>query len=59
MRSRGFRHHASDRGWSRFDASAERHVLPGDHVTLITRHVAELAAVIRATIERRVAHASA
>jgi hypothetical protein len=34
-------------------------VLPGDHVTLITRHVAELAAVIRATIERRRAHAPA
>ena len=44
-----------DLGWSRFAASAEVHVLPGNHVTLITRHVAELAGVIRETIARALA----
>ena len=53
LRSRGFRIHPSDRGWSRFARSTEMHTLPGDHVTLITRHVAELAQVVRASIERR------
>ena len=53
LRSHGFRRHASDAGWSRFAQSTEMHALPGDHVTLITRHVAELAEVIRTTIERR------
>jgi thioesterase domain-containing protein len=57
VRSRGFRGNSSDRGWSRFAASTESHVLPGDHVTLITRHVAELAKVVRATIERSLARA--
>jgi thioesterase domain-containing protein len=55
IRSRGFRGHASDRGWSRFARSTEMHWVPGDHVTLITRHVCELADVIRATIERSLA----
>jgi hypothetical protein len=42
----------SDLGWSRLASSAEIHVLPGDHVTLITRHVGELARVARAAIAR-------
>jgi thioesterase domain-containing protein len=58
VRSREFRLHPSDRGWSHLAASTETHVLPGDHVTLITRYVAELAELIRATIERRLAQAS-
>jgi thioesterase domain-containing protein len=41
-----------DLGWARFAASTEVHVLPGDHVTLITRHVGELAQVVRAAIGR-------
>ena len=45
--------------WTQLAASAETHVLPGDHVTLITRYVADLAQVIRATIERRLAQSSA
>ncbi len=35
-----------DLGWSRLAATVEIHDLPGDHVTLVTRHVAELAQVI-------------
>jgi amino acid adenylation domain-containing protein len=53
--SRARRDDTNARVWSRLAASAETHVLPGDHVTLITRYVAELAQVIRATIERRLA----
>jgi hypothetical protein len=53
--SRARRDHTNARVWSRLAASAETHMLPGDHVTLITRYVAELAQVIRATIERRLA----
>jgi len=41
-----------DLGWARFVASAELHVLPGDHVTLVTRHVRALAQVVRAAIDR-------
>ena len=59
VRSRAHRDHANARAWSRLAASVETHVLPGDHVTLITRYVAELAQVIRGTIERRLAQASA
>jgi thioesterase domain-containing protein len=36
-----------DFGWSRFAPRIEVHVLPGDHVTLVTRHVGALAQVIR------------
>ena len=57
--SRVNRDRTSAGGWSQLAASAETHVLPGDHVTLITRYVDELAQVIRATIERRLAPASA
>ena len=41
-----------DLGWGRLAASAEIHVLPGDHVTLVTRYVHELAKVTRAAIGR-------
>ena len=43
---------AGDAGWSRFAPDCETHVLPGGHVTLITRHLAELAAVVRDAIAR-------
>jgi thioesterase domain-containing protein len=55
VRSRDFRDPRHEVGWSRLAASAEIHVLPGDHVTLLTRHVAEVADVIRRTIARSVA----
>jgi amino acid adenylation domain-containing protein len=35
-----------DLGWSRFAATVEVHDTPGDHTTLVTRHVVELAQVI-------------
>jgi thioesterase domain-containing protein len=41
-----------DLQWSRLAASAEVHVLPGDHVTLVTGHVGELAQVVRGAIDR-------
>jgi hypothetical protein len=40
-----------DLGWSRFAARVEIHDIPGDHVTLVTRHVVELAQVIRGAME--------
>ncbi len=43
---------APDAGWSRFARSWEGHVLPGDHVTLITRHLADLARTLRDAIAR-------
>jgi thioesterase domain-containing protein len=55
VRSRGLRDARYDLGWSRFAASTEVHVLPGNHVTLVTRHVAELAEVIRKSIDRALA----
>ena len=39
-------------GWARLAASSEIHVLPGDHDTLVTRYVGELAKVARAAIDR-------
>jgi thioesterase domain-containing protein/acyl carrier protein len=39
-----------DLGWSRLARSFEVHDMPGDHVTLITRHVGKLAEVVRAAI---------
>jgi thioesterase domain-containing protein len=41
-----------DLGWAKLGQSAEIHVLPGDHVTLVTRYVDELANVTRAAIDR-------
>jgi thioesterase domain-containing protein len=41
-----------DMGWSRFAASVEVHELPGNHGTLLTRHIGELAATIRAALAR-------
>ncbi len=52
VRTRGYRDPRPDLGWSRHAANTAVHILPGDHLTLVTRHVAELAQVIRRTIER-------
>ena len=52
VRSRKLADARRDLGWSRLAPSAEVHHLPGDHVTLITGHVAELAQVLRAAIDR-------
>ena len=41
-----------DVGWTRFAASSEIHVLPGDHVTLVTHHIGELARAIQGAILR-------
>ena len=43
---------APDAGWSRFARTWEGHVLPGGHVTLITRHLPDLARTIRDAIAR-------
>jgi amino acid adenylation domain-containing protein len=43
-----------DLGWSQLTQSVEVHDLPGDHVTLITRHVAELAQVVRGAMDRAI-----
>jgi thioesterase domain-containing protein len=52
VRSRTLDDARRDLGWSRLAASAEIHGLPGDHVTLITRHADEMAEVVRAAILR-------
>jgi len=39
-------------GWARFAPDVESHLVTGGHVTLITRHMGELAAVVRGAIER-------
>ncbi|HET9338033.1 MAG TPA: amino acid adenylation domain-containing protein [Casimicrobiaceae bacterium] len=43
-----------DMGWSRLAGSVESHFVPGNHTTLITRHVGDLAATIRAALARAV-----
>jgi amino acid adenylation domain-containing protein len=44
-----------DLGWTRLVRRLELVVLPGDHVTLVTRHVGALADAIRGAIERTLA----
>jgi amino acid adenylation domain-containing protein len=41
-----------DWGWTRHAPRVEVHVLPGDHVKLVTQHTAALAQVIHGAIER-------
>jgi len=43
-----------DAGWARLAASWEGHVVPGGHVTMITRHLDALARTVRDAIGRRV-----
>jgi thioesterase domain-containing protein len=50
VRSRKLDDERADLGWTRLAASTEVHVLPGDHVTLVTRHVGEVGEVVRAAI---------
>jgi thioesterase domain-containing protein len=42
-----------DAGWARLAASWEGHVVPGGHVTMITRHLDALARTVREAIGRR------
>jgi thioesterase domain-containing protein len=44
-----------DAGWGRLARSWEGHVVSGDHVTLITRHLDELARTVRDAIARSLA----
>ena len=41
-----------DAGWTRLASTHERHVLPGGHMSMLTRHVGELARVIRGVTDR-------
>ena len=43
---------APDAGWSRFARTWEGHVVPGGHVTLITRHLADLTRTVRDAVTR-------
>jgi len=52
IRSRRLDDARPDLGWAHLAASAEIHVLPGDHVTLVTRYVSALAKVTREAIGR-------
>jgi thioesterase domain-containing protein len=55
IKAEGRRHSApDDMGWSRFASSIEAHVLSGNHLTLITRHMGDLAATIRDALDRAV-----
>jgi thioesterase domain-containing protein len=57
VRSRAHDHAGRDPGWTGLATSAETHVLPGDHRTMITNHVGELARVVRAALDRRLERA--
>jgi amino acid adenylation domain-containing protein len=46
IQAQEWRHPAPDAGWSRHAARCESRVVPGGHVTLITRHLPELARTI-------------
>jgi thioesterase domain-containing protein len=46
---------SGDMGWSRLVSSVEVHEVPGDHSTLLTTHVGELAARIREALTRATA----
>ncbi len=50
VRSSGLDDARPELGWARFAASTEVHVLPGDHVTVVTRHIDQLASVTRQAI---------
>ena len=51
VRSGGLDDARPDLGWAGFAASTEVHVLPGDHVTVVTRHIDRLASVTRQAID--------
>jgi thioesterase domain-containing protein len=52
VRSRELHDAREDLGWSALAGSVEVHEVPGNHTTLITRHLGELARVLRGAIER-------
>ena len=52
IQAQEWRHPAPDAGWSRHASRCESHVVPGGHVTLITRHLPELARTIVDAIGR-------
>jgi amino acid adenylation domain-containing protein len=52
VRSRSLDGETRDLGWARFAARVEIHRLPGDHSTVVTRHVGDVARVIRGAIGR-------
>ncbi len=58
LRSRERDEPPRDLGWSRFAATVEIHDLPGDHTTLVTRHIVELAQVIRGAMQNVFARAN-
>ncbi len=52
VRSRNLDDARPDIGWARLAGSTEVHVLHGDHVTIVTHQVDQLAKVTRATFDR-------
>ncbi len=55
VQAQEWRDPAPDAGWSRFARTWEGHVVPGGHVTLITRHLAELTRTVGDAVARAVA----
>jgi thioesterase domain-containing protein len=51
--AREWRAPSRDAGWARLAASWEGHIVPGGHVTMITRHLDVLARTVRDAIGRR------
>jgi amino acid adenylation domain-containing protein len=51
LHSASFRDFRPNLGWSSVGQDVETHLIPGDHLTSITRHVAETAARMRACID--------
>jgi thioesterase domain-containing protein len=52
LRSKAMADPERDLGWSRFGGSGEVHVLPGNHTSIITRYVGDVAKVVRGAIDR-------
>ena len=52
IQAEAWRDPAPDAGWARLARSVEGHVVRGDHVTLITRHLGDLARIVVDAIER-------
>jgi len=50
IQAQEWRHPSPDAGWGRFAGDCVGHVVPGGHVTLVTRHLPELARTIGAAI---------
>ena len=50
VRARDLTDPRPEMGWSRFATSVRVHVLPGDHRTLVTHHVVQLAHTLKGAI---------